>query len=151
MGDRLAALRAARAALESYVTITAASHVYETQPAYVTDQPAFLNAAIVGTTQLDPLALLFTTKEIERQLGRKPTFHYGPRLIDIDIIFYDSLHMHAPELVLPHPLLAERSFVLRPLADIAGGWPHPVTSKTVREMLAALPEDDGARDTGEAL
>ncbi|NTU77587.1 MAG: 2-amino-4-hydroxy-6-hydroxymethyldihydropteridine diphosphokinase [Alphaproteobacteria bacterium] len=151
LGDRLAALRAARAALAPYVVVTATSHVYETKALYAADQPTFLNAALVGETTLEPQALLYTVKEIERSLGREPTYRYGPRAIDIDIIFYEKLQLRTQELTIPHTLLAERSFVLSPLRDIAPDWVHPGTGATVLEMLAALPPGEDVRDTGEIL
>lgn len=151
LGDRLANLRAANKALAPYVTLTNVSPIYETAPAYVTDQPYFLNAAVTGHTSLDPHALLYTVKSIERDIGRQPTYRYGPRVIDIDILFYDSLHLATPELNVPHALIAERPFVLRPLADIAAEWKHPVSGLSVRTMLDALPDQDGLRVLGEEL
>ena len=144
MGDRLAALRAAIAALAPFVTVEAVSGVYETPPVYVADQPAFLNAALLGATQLEPLTLLWALKHIEADLGRQPTFRYGPRLIDIDVVFHGERRVTMPELTLPHPRLAEREFVLRPLADVAGKWRHPETGMTVDAMLAKL-HDSAAR------
>ena len=151
LGDRLAVLRATCEALAPYVTITARSGVYETQPAYVTDQPLFYNAAIRGSTDLDPMGLLYTVKDIEIELGRRPTFRYGPRVIDIDIIFYDHLALHTTELTIPHSLMAERIFVLQPLADIAPDLRHPVLNKTVTELLSSLPEGDAAMLVGASL
>ena len=144
LGDKIDVLRATCRALAPYVTISATSSVYETQPAYVTDQPLFYNAVIRGTTKLDPMGLLYTVKDIEIELGRRPTFRYGPRVIDIDIIFYDSLALHTTELTIPHSLMAERIFVLKPLADIAPELRHPVLNKTVQELLNALPKGDTA-------
>jgi len=138
-GDRLAALRAAVKALGRYVDVIATSSVYETAPLYIDDQPLFLNAALTGTTKLTPLALMWNIKQLETALGRTPTYRYGPRRIDIDIIFYDDQVIATPELTLPHPYMAEREFVLRPLADIAPDWKHPQTGLMVREMLAPLP------------
>lgn len=144
IGDRLGTLRRARAALAPYVNVTATSPIYETAPAYATDQPAFLNAALRGETALDPLKLLFTVKELERELGRMPTFRYGPRAIDIDILFYDDLEMHTSELTIPHPLLCERVFVLKPLADVAPDWIHPAAKVSVKTLLDLLPDQQGA-------
>lgn len=139
LGDRLNALRDAVAAVTPFFSVQAASAVYETPAAYVTDQPAFLNAALIGTTSLPPLELLYALKRCEIELGRQASFRFGPRLIDLDLIFYGQHVMASNELTLPHPRLAEREFVLRPLADIAGGWKHPLTSLTIDAMLAALP------------
>jgi len=151
LGDSLKVLRATCDALAPFLTITARSSIYETEPAYVTDQPPFLNAAVRGTTTLDPMGLLYTVKDIEIELGRRPTFRYGPRVIDIDIIFYDNLALHTTELTIPHSLMAERIFVLRPVADIAPDWRHPVLNKSVTDLLAALPPGDIARPVDEVL
>lgn len=152
LGDRMAALRAACVALAPFVRLGGLSPVYETAPAYVTDQPAFLNAVVLGTTALEPEILLATVKAIEREVGRQPTFRYGPRVLDIDILFYDSVRRDTPGLTLPHPRLAEREFVLRPLADVAPAWIHPVTGKTAGALLAALPNaDPPARALTESL
>jgi len=151
LGDRLKTLRAVCEALGPYVTVTHKSHIYQTSPAYVTDQPAFLNAAVRGTTTLDPMGLLYTVKDLEIELGRRPTFRYGPRVIDIDIILYDSLALHTTELSIPHTLMAERVFVLKPLADIAPEWRHPVLNKSVSDLLAELPTDDAATLFDESL
>lgn len=148
--DRLAALRAAVAGLAPYVDVTAVSPVYETKPVYIGDQPDFLNAAVTGETRLAPLTLLWNLKQLEIELGRMPTFHYGPRLIDIDILFYGDQVFSSPELHIPHPRMAEREFVLRPLADIVPDWQHPESGLTVAKMLAALPEST-AKNLGPLL
>ncbi len=139
MGDRMAALRAAATALTPFVSVTAASPVYETAAVYIANQPAFLNAALTGTTELEPLALLTALKKLETELGRRPGLRYGPRLLDIDIIFYGDHILATPELALPHPRVAEREFVLWPLADVAPEWKHPETGRTVAEMLSLVP------------
>jgi 2-amino-4-hydroxy-6-hydroxymethyldihydropteridine diphosphokinase len=138
VGDRMAALRAAVEGLAPYIDIAARSPVYETAPAYVSDQPPFLNAALIGETKLEPLVLLRAVKDLENDLGRQPTFHYGPRAIDIDIIFYGQEIVSVPELAIPHPRMVEREFVLRPLNDIAPDWRHPQIGLTVAEMLARV-------------
>ena len=139
LGDSLAYLRQALAALAPYVEVTAVSPVYETAPAYVTDQPVFLNAVLTGRTKLEPLALLWAVKSLESDIGRQPTFRYGPRVIDIDILLYGDQVVSLPELGIPHIRMDEREFVLRPLADIAPEWRHPVKNKTMAELLALLP------------
>jgi 2-amino-4-hydroxy-6-hydroxymethyldihydropteridine diphosphokinase len=138
LGDREANLRAAQAAMAPSVTIHARSSVHETKPQYVTDQPSFLNMALCGTTRLTPKALLCCLKKIEINLGRTPSRRFGPRLIDLDILYYEDKIINEEALILPHPRIAERDFVLLPLSEIAPRRRHPVTQRTTVEMLDAL-------------
>ena len=119
LGDRMAHLQTALAALDALLVIERVSSVYETAAAYVDDQPSFFNAVLRGTTNLAPHDLLAETKRIERDGGRTAGIRFGPRPIDLDILHYDELILDSPDLVLPHPRIAERAFVLRPLAEIA--------------------------------
>jgi len=138
LGDRPANLSAAIAVLPPAVTVLAESPVYETPPWGVTDQPPFLNMAIAGQTVLSPDGLLKKLKALETSLGRVPSVRYGPRRIDLDILFYDDLVLDEPGLVIPHPGLPERAFVLVPLADLAADFVHPVLGKTIRQLLAGV-------------
>jgi 2-amino-4-hydroxy-6-hydroxymethyldihydropteridine diphosphokinase len=109
----------------------------------VVDQPSFLNIALAGRTALAPDDLLTYLKEIEASLGREKAIRFGPRQLDLDIIFYNDRIIDEPHLKIPHPRLAERGFVLRPLVDIAPDFVHPVLKQTLVELATQLPPDDG--------
>jgi 2-amino-4-hydroxy-6-hydroxymethyldihydropteridine diphosphokinase len=138
LGDRFANLQAAIAALPPAVRVLNQSPVYETPPWGLTDQPNFLNMALKGETTLTPVELLDHLKHLETDLGRLPAVRWGPRRIDMDILFYDGLVLDTPGLTIPHPHLHERAFVLVPLADLDPDFVHPVFGRSVHKMLAAV-------------
>jgi len=135
LGDRLANLQAGLRALSQDVDIIAVSGLYETDPVGVTDQPPFYNAACSARTALDPEPLLDRAKEAERSLGREPGPRWGPRPLDIDILLYDSELVETPRLRIPHERLAERGFVLRPLADLDPCLVVPGLELSVADLL----------------
>jgi 2-amino-4-hydroxy-6-hydroxymethyldihydropteridine diphosphokinase len=135
LGERLGNLQKAAAGMPPEVDVLAASLIYETDPWGFVDQPAYLNQVLEATTRLEPAALLAYLKQLESRLGRVVTFRNGPRIIDLDILFYDRLIMKTDGLCIPHPRMHERAFVLVPLADLAPGFRHPVLKKTVQELL----------------
>ncbi|HEY5152438.1 MAG TPA: 2-amino-4-hydroxy-6-hydroxymethyldihydropteridine diphosphokinase [Candidatus Saccharimonadales bacterium] len=112
--------------------------LYASKAVGYTDQPDFLNTAVSGQTDLEPAALLDFLKDIERQIGRSPGFKWGPREIDIDIIFYGDKVMHTGKLIIPHPHFRERDFVLQPLYDINPSLVDPVTGQTIQKLLAKM-------------
>jgi len=138
LGDRLANLHAALRSLPPAVTVTDESHVYETPPWGYEDQPAFLNMVVKAETDLEPESLLEYLKQLEMELGREQNFRWGPRLIDLDILFYDDRVLDSPPLVIPHPRLHERAFVLVPLADVAPDFVHPVLDRSISDLLSEV-------------
>jgi 2-amino-4-hydroxy-6-hydroxymethyldihydropteridine diphosphokinase len=141
LGNRASNLRNALAALPPAFNIILISPVYETAPMYVEAQPKFLNLACSATTSLLPHDALHALKLVEKSLGREPTIRFGPRLIDLDILFYEDLCLNTPELVIPHPSLHERAFVLAPLADIAPKVVHPKLGITIAQLRDNLGPD----------
>lgn len=138
LGDREANLRAALAGMEPKVHVLEESNIYETPPWGYTDQPAFLNMAVKARTRLRPRGLLKYLKELEAEMGREESFRYGPRKIDLDILFFDDLILNEDALTIPHPRMQERAFVLVPLADVGAEVIHPLLKQTVRELMEAV-------------
>ena len=143
MGDRQSNLDRALDLLSQRMAVGQVSSIYDTEPVGNTNQPRFLNLVCQVFTRLKPVELLALVKGIEMKLGRAPATANAPRPIDIDILFYGDQTIETPELVIPHPRLTERAFVLVPLAEIAPDLVHPLNGKTARELLQKITETQG--------
>ena len=145
LGDRRANLRRAVCEIERLegLRLIALSSFYESKPVGPEDQPDFMNAAAAVRTPLAPRSLLETLQTIEAAMGRRRLERWGPRNIDLDILLYDDFVLSEPDLVVPHPLMHLRRFVLAPLCEIAPDARHPVLGMSVRELLARLDEGHG--------
>ena len=138
LGDREQNLQRAIETLnQTGIQILRASSIYETAPMLFEDQPWFLNQILEAKTSLFPRQLLHAAKDVERDLGRKRTIANGPRVIDVDILLYGRTVMTSAELTLPHPRMTERRFVLEPLSELAPKLRHPVSKRTILELLGA--------------
>ena len=146
LGDRAAQLaRAMEALAAAGVRVVRRSSLYRTEPVDVPTQSWFLNCVLEAETDLMPRQLLRILLEVERSLGGKKLVRRGPRAIDIDLLLYGANVVHAPELEVPHPRMAERRFVLVPLAELAPLLPHPTLAKTVAELLAETHDRSSVR------
>jgi 2-amino-4-hydroxy-6-hydroxymethyldihydropteridine diphosphokinase len=136
LGDRRRNLEEAiRLLRERGLEVARASRVYETEPQDVREQPWFLNMVVEAETRMFPLQLLHEIQRVERRLGRRRVVAKGPRTIDIDILLFGGSVVSTEELVIPHPRMAARRFVLEPLAELAPALRHPATRESVAEML----------------
>ena len=141
LGDREANLREALTRMATMGSVTAVSSFHDTAPVGYTAQPRFLNATAMLETKLPPIDLLHALLAIERRMGRDRSADIpakGPRLIDLDLLLYGDEILNTPELVLPHPAMHERAFVLEPLAEIAPGLMHPVFHTTIAQLYGVL-------------
>lgn len=138
IGDRQYAMLRAITLMTPDIVPVSFSKIYETPPWGFEDQPPFLNQAIKTQTLLSPSELLEKLKRIEREIGRKPNFRYGPRLIDLDILFYDDLIYKSEKLIIPHPEINIRAFVLIPLMDIAPNLVHPESHQKISDLVSLL-------------
>jgi 2-amino-4-hydroxy-6-hydroxymethyldihydropteridine diphosphokinase len=142
-GDREANLREAVRRVGELGRVTAVSSFYDTEPVGLVEQPRFLNGALLLETNLGPLDLMRGLLGVERAMGRdrSASVAKGPRVIDLDLLLYGDWVLWSEELMLPHPAMGERRFVLEPLAEIAPEWVHPVSGVTVLRMLERLRRD----------
>ena len=145
LGNQVRNLAEARDRLRDLVAISRVSHIYETPPWGVINQPAFLNQVIEAQTDIEPEELLKSVKLVENVMGRVPSVRFGPRLIDIDILLYGCLEFNSSDLILPHPRMLERAFVLVPLAELAPDLTLPNGSLSIRELLDHLDQTGIAR------
>ncbi len=139
VGDRRASMARAVSLLRGApnVTVAAVSALYETPPWGYTAQAPFLNAVVAVDTTLGPRQLLIALKSFEARIGRRRTFRWGPRVIDLDVLAYDDVTLERPGLSLPHPAIPDRAFVLVPLGDLEPGYRAP-DGRTLPELLRAL-------------
>ena len=142
-------VRAAIARLETVgLRPVAVSRLFETAPVPVSGQPWYVNAVAAVETALSPHDALIACMDLETQFGRLRSVPNAARILDLDILAWDERVIRDPDLTVPHPRLAERAFVLHPLADIAPDWRHPESGRSVAEMLAELPTGQQIRPLG---
>ena len=141
IGNREANISTALRILKQKIKIIKTSSLFETKPMYLENQNWFLNGVVIIETEIKPKELLGVLKRIEKQMGRKEVERNGPRIIDLDILFYKNLIMNEDNLRIPHPKIQERAFVLVPLAEIEPDFVHPVYKKNIAQLLSELKYD----------
>jgi 2-amino-4-hydroxy-6-hydroxymethyldihydropteridine diphosphokinase len=139
LGNKEEQIKTAITCIAEICTIKTVSSLYLTEPVGLSDQDWFLNCVVEIETDTDPPKLLSSLKSIERKLGRKKTIKNGPRSIDIDILFYGDQVIQTKNLIIPHPLLQERLFVLQPMMDLNPCFEHPVLHKTIQKLYEEQP------------
>jgi 2-amino-4-hydroxy-6-hydroxymethyldihydropteridine diphosphokinase len=137
-GQSIENIKKAIKLLDTSVSITQSAPFYRSHAIGYTDQPDFINTAILGNTNLEPLPLLKFLKQTEQMVGRIERFRWGPREIDIDIIFYDDLVLKSDELTIPHPEFKSRDFVLQPICDINPNFKDPLSKHSIQDILDKL-------------
>jgi 2-amino-4-hydroxy-6-hydroxymethyldihydropteridine diphosphokinase len=142
IGDREAHITQALHLISEICTVKKKSHLYLTEPVGDIKQDWFLNSVIEVKTELDPKHLLSSIKSIERTIGRVKTVKNGPRIIDIDILFYEDQIIQTKNLIIPHPLLHERLFILQPMLDLNPDFIHPVLKKSILELYKNHPKTE---------
>ena len=148
-GDRILHMQQARANIELICgRVLQISSLYETAPWGKTDQPDFLNQVLLVETKLTPRSLLEAILSIEGNLGRRRTVKNAPRTIDIDILFYDELITKEPGLVIPHPRIADRRFVLEPMNEMSPDFLHPLLKKTIHQLLQECTDELAVKKMG---
>ena len=128
------------------IDILRTSSLYRTSPVGPVEQDRFINAAVLLQTRHEPQALLKLMIEVEKSFGRVRTVKWGPRTLDLDLLFYENIQLHLPVLKLPHPLMSKRLFVLAPLAEIELDWVHPGLGLSVHQMLNRIVELDNQQE-----
>ncbi len=145
VGNRLGNIKKALRILQSNgINIIKKSDVFETQPFGIENQPRFLNACAIIETSLEPLELLELVKRIEKEIGRITRERWGPREIDIDILFMGNIHIQSDKLTIPHKGIQERRFVLEPLCQISPEWIHPVLDQSAESLMQKLDSKDNS-------
>ncbi len=150
LGDRKRNIEGAIKILEQTMTLLKVSSFYESEPMYLKDQPWFLNCVAKFESDLDPMQVLKTLQDTEREMGRTRSIRYGPRIIDLDILFSGNTILQSDTLKIPHPKIQERRFVLEPMAEIDPEFIHPVYGTSVATLLKNLESKETVRMIGKA-